>query len=83
MYPKSPSEAVGGMLYFGRMLDKIRLHARGDLDNGYDANLGRAGTADGVCCNFLRVSMKNCWSASFRARATRRFWNGVTIRDGA
>ncbi len=26
-YPKSPTEMVGGLRYFGRMLDKIRLHA--------------------------------------------------------
>src|SRR6186713_264533 len=30
-YPKSPKEMTAGMLYFPRMLDKIRLHARGEL----------------------------------------------------
>jgi len=30
-YPKSPKEMTGGMLYFPRMLDKIRLHGRGEL----------------------------------------------------
>src|SRR5213080_5374245 len=34
-YPKSPKEMTRGMLYFPRMLDKIRLHARGDLTINY------------------------------------------------
>jgi hypothetical protein len=27
--PRSPYDVVGGLVYFPRMLDKIRLHARG------------------------------------------------------
>jgi hypothetical protein len=55
-YPKSPREMTGGMMYFPRMLDKIRLHARGELGADYQENFGAARAADGVCCNFLRVS---------------------------
>ncbi|MEY2482789.1 MAG: hypothetical protein QOK24_1317 [Verrucomicrobiota bacterium] len=55
-YPKSPTEMTAGMMYFPRMLDKIRLHARGELPEDYHANLGRPKTADGVCTNFLRVN---------------------------
>ena len=58
-YPKSPAEAVGGMLYFGRMLDKIRRQARGELGQDYQANLGRARAADGACSNFLRVNYED------------------------
>ena len=47
---------IRGMLYFPRMLDKIRLHARGELSADYHANLGAAKAADGACCNFLRVN---------------------------
>ena len=54
-YPKSPKEMTGGMMYFPRMLDKIRLHARGELGDDYHANLGQPRTADGSCSNFLRV----------------------------
>jgi hypothetical protein len=54
-YPKSPKEMIKGMMYFPRMLDKIRLHARGGLHEDYHNNLGTPRTADGVCCNFLRV----------------------------
>lgn len=45
-----------GMMYFPRMLDKIRLHASGELSEEYHANLGRPKTADGACTNFLRVN---------------------------
>jgi hypothetical protein len=55
IYPKSPKELTSGMMYFSRMLDKIRLHARGELDAAYQENFGARRTADGACCNFLRV----------------------------
>jgi Domain of unknown function (DUF5069) len=55
-YPKSPKETVGGMRYFPRMLDKIRLHARGELGEEYHKNLGAPVSADGACLNFLRVN---------------------------
>lgn len=47
------------MMYFPRMLDKIRMHARGELAEDYHSNLGRARTADGACSNFLRVKYSN------------------------
>lgn len=43
-------------VYFPRMLDKIRLHARGELGEEYHANLGKPRAADGACTNFLRVN---------------------------
>jgi gluconokinase len=55
-YPKSPKEKAGGMMYFPRMLDKIRLHARGELGEEYHANMGKPRSADGACLNFLRVN---------------------------
>ena len=58
-YPKSPKEMTKGMMYFPRMLDKIRLHARGELHEDYHKNLGGVKAADGVCCNFLRVHYRD------------------------
>src|SRR5216110_391284 len=55
-YPKSPKEMTRGMMYFPRMLDKIRLHARGELAEDYHTNLGKPRTADGACTNFLQVN---------------------------
>ncbi|PZR72192.1 MAG: DUF5069 domain-containing protein [Chthoniobacterales bacterium] len=58
-YPKSPKEMTSGMMYFSRMLDKIRLHARGELGEDYHQNLGAVKAADGVCSNFLRVHYRD------------------------
>ena len=55
-YPRSPKEMTRGMMYFPRMLDKIRLHGRGELHEDYHKNLGTPRTLDGACCNFLRVN---------------------------
>jgi gluconokinase len=52
---RSPYAKVGRLVYFGRMLDKIRLHAAGRLPaDEYAANLGKG--FDGRCCAFLRVN---------------------------
>lgn len=52
---RSPYVKVSRLVYFGRMLDKIRLHARGALPVAdYAANLGKG--FDGRCCSFLRVN---------------------------
>ncbi|MBV9463784.1 MAG: DUF5069 domain-containing protein [Verrucomicrobiae bacterium] len=50
---RSPHDLVGGLVYFGRMLDKIRLHAQGKLPADYVENLGTA--FDGRCCSFLKI----------------------------
>lgn len=51
---RSPYAKIGRLVYFGRMLDKIRLHAAGQLPADYVANLGTG--FDGRCMNFLRVN---------------------------
>ena len=51
---RSPYVKVGRLVYFGRMLDKIRLQAAGQLPSDYTANLGKG--FDGRCCSFLRVA---------------------------
>ena len=50
---RSPSGKVGGLFYFGRMVDKIRLHANGKLPPDYHANLGKG--FDEKCVKFLRI----------------------------
>lgn len=40
-YPRSPKDQVGGIVYLGRMLDKIRLHNAGELHPELHANLGK------------------------------------------
>lgn len=48
---RSPRELVGGLLVFGRMLDKIRLHAQGRLPADYRRGHG----LDGRMLSFLKV----------------------------
>lgn len=51
--PSDPLLTVGGLIYFGRMLDKIRKHARGELREDYQGNMGKG--MDARLCNFLHV----------------------------
>ncbi len=55
--PRSAFDRVGGVVYFARMVDKIRLHAAGRLHEDYLANLG--GAFDGRCCRFLGVTYED------------------------
>ena len=50
---RSPSARVGGIVYFGRMLDKIRWHDKNELPADYQGNLGRG--FDESCTKFLHV----------------------------
>ena len=54
---RSPSDQVQGIVYFGRMLDKIRLYAAGKLPEGWQAARGTAmqGSFDSRCCRFLQI----------------------------
>jgi Domain of unknown function (DUF5069) len=46
---------VGGIVYFGRMLDKIRLKARGELPSDYNVGTQAWYDFDSRCTRFLRV----------------------------
>lgn len=50
---RSHYDKVGRLVHFGRMLDKIRLHAAGKLPEAYHANLGIG--FDGRTCTFLGI----------------------------
>jgi gluconokinase len=55
---RSPYDKVGRLVYFGRMLDKIRLRAAGKLPPDYVPNYGDARPTlfDARCCRFLGIS---------------------------
>ncbi len=48
---RSPRDPVGGIFVFGRILDKIRLHAQGRLPAGYNVGIiaGKRTFDDRVC----------------------------------
>ena len=50
---RSNYDKIGRLVYFGRMLDKIRLHAAARLPADYQSNLGKG--FDQRCCTFLAV----------------------------
>jgi gluconokinase len=52
-YPRSPYDREGGIVYFPRMLDKIRLRREGRLPEDYHENMGEG--FDRRCCAFLHV----------------------------
>jgi carbohydrate kinase (thermoresistant glucokinase family) len=58
---RSPYSKVGRLVYFGRMLDKIRLHAVGKLPADYHENLGAGKPVffDARCCRFLGVAYED------------------------
>jgi hypothetical protein len=50
---RSPRAKTGGIVYFGRMLAKIRVHAKGELPAEYQSNLGER--FDRWCVDLLQV----------------------------
>ena len=76
---RSPYAKVGQFVYFGRMLDKIRLHADGRLPADYVANLGDG--FDARCCRFLRVSYADLRARALQGGSMTRSWPGA--RQGA
>jgi hypothetical protein len=56
-FPRSPYDALNGLVYFPRMLDKIRVHAAGRLPPLYLKHLGH--DFDGRCLKFLGVGYED------------------------
>lgn len=52
---RSSYEKVGGIVFFGRMLDKIRLNAAGKLPQGYNLGTSDWSCFDSRCTRFLGV----------------------------
>ena len=52
--PRSAYDRVGGLVYFARMLDKIRLHRDGRLRTDFHANL--CAVFDARCCCLLGIN---------------------------
>ena len=55
---RSPHAKVGGLVYFGRMLDKIRLHDAGRLPPGFNLGVADWYFFDARCVRFLGVGWK-------------------------
>lgn len=68
---RSPSDQVKGLVYFGRMLDKIRLQAAGKLPEGWQGQLGAAsqGSFDWRCCEFLKIDYATLVSETLKGNS--------------
>ncbi len=51
---RSCYDKIGGLYYFGRMIDKIRLHLKEELPSDYHENFGNG--FDDRCVKFLGIS---------------------------
>ena len=80
---RSPHAKVGRIIVFGRMLDKIRLHANGTLPAGYTSNLGGEKPVffDGRCCRFLGVPYED--HEFFQTRTLMQLVRDVSVQEQA
>jgi hypothetical protein len=53
---RSPRDRVGGLYHFGRMVDKIRCHLRGELPEEYRSHFGLSVGLDGMLCGMLGIT---------------------------
>ena len=68
---RSPFDQISGIVYFGRMVDKIRLAAAGKLPEGWQPMRGtqQKGTFDGRCCSFLHINYAALEAETLKGRA--------------
>jgi hypothetical protein len=67
---RSPREALGGYILLPRLIDKVRLHARGELPPEYVGNLLKPGrTLDGWFLAFTETDGEGLRGAVLAARA--------------
>lgn len=82
---RSPYEQVGGVVYFGRMLDKIRLNAEGNLPEEWATMVGpgHAGSFDSRCCHFLGIAYEEVVAETLRGGSDDELlaWAFATGRD--
>lgn len=83
--PLSAYQKTLGMIYFARMLDKIRLLAAGELREDFCDNLGSG--FDGRCVNMLRVKYDDLVARTLQGGSDEEilqwcFENGRDLNEG-
>ena len=85
---RSPSEQINGLVYFGRVLDKIRLYASGKLPEGWHASRGitSKNSFDSRCCSFLKINYAALETETLKGRSDEKmlewaFQNGRKPSD--
>lgn len=80
-YPVSPKEKIQGLVYFRRMVDKIRLHAAGELGEDYIPNLGKA--FDDRCCKLLGISYEALAAEVRKGLSDEQAWDWAVAQGNA
>ena len=78
---RSPSEQIKGLVYFGRMLDKIRLAAAGKLPEGWREMRGatKPGAFDARCCRFLGIDYGALEKETVKGRTDEELIEGLSF----
>jgi len=94
---RSPGEKGDGLVYFGRMVDQIRAHAKGELPPQYRANLEKVltNTADFLAVSYNLVVqyvneclsdgaiLQSCFGMGHRpSEAEIYMWNEFMLKRG-
>lgn len=74
--PVSPYETCCGLVYFPRMIDKIRKHAAGQLGADYVPNLGKG--FDVRCCSLLGINYDALAAAVGFSMTDEQAWEWVS-----
>lgn len=80
-YPVSPKDTIQGLVYFRRMVDKIRLHAAGELPEDYIPNLGKA--FDDRCCKLLGISYGELAAEIHKGLSDEQVWDWAVSKGKA
>ena len=72
-----------GLVYFGRMLDKIRLKAAGRLPADYNVGTKEWYDFDSRCTRFLKVKYRPLKIRTLREDLMRRFSTGASKTVGS
>src|SRR6266404_721057 len=78
---RSAYAKVGQLVYFGRMLDKIRLADENKLPAGYNLGDQVPTWFDGNCCRFLHLEYARIVGRVRLATPTNRFCSGLTKQE--
>jgi gluconokinase len=71
--PCSPHDTIHGLVYFPRMVEKIRFYAAGELGADYIPNLGKG--FDDRCCSLLGVNYEKLTGAVSAGLSDEEAWS--------
>ena len=77
--PCSDFQETNGLIYFARMLDKIRLQAGGELPPGYFVGVADGTHFDGRCAKFLNINYDKLVERTLQGGSDEEVWHGALL----